>query len=81
MGQFNALLDNGGGALGSGCVVDTVGGVVGLVEGSVYGNVARASPQSDRSMPPSTGSITPVTKDDAGLSRKAAAAANSSGRP
>ena len=37
--------------------------------------------QSARSMPPSTGSITPVTKDDAGLSRKAAAAANSSGRP
>ena len=40
-----------------------------------------ASSRSDRSMPPSMGSITPVTKDDAGLSRKAAAAANSSGRP
>ena len=33
LGPFNALLDNGGGALGSGHVVDTVGGVVGLVEG------------------------------------------------
>ena len=32
-------------------------------------------------MPPSTGSIVPVTKDDAGLSRNAAAAANSSGSP
>ena len=37
--------------------------------------------QSERSIPPSTGSIVPVTKDDAGLSRNAAAAANSSGRP
>ncbi len=42
---------------------------------------ATTTPQSARSMPPSTGSITPVTKDEAGLSRKAAAAANSAGSP
>ena len=49
--------------------------------GSVGSKRAARARQSDRSMPPSTGSITPVTKDEAGLSRKAAAAANSSGRP
>jgi cytochrome oxidase assembly protein ShyY1 len=37
--------------------------------------------QRERSMPPSTGSITPVTKDAAGDSRKAAARPNSSGSP
>jgi cytochrome oxidase assembly protein ShyY1 len=37
--------------------------------------------QSARSIPPSTGSITPVTKDAAGDSRKAAARPNSSGSP
>ena len=37
--------------------------------------------QSARSMPPSTGSITPETNDDAGDSRKAAARPNSSGSP
>ena len=37
--------------------------------------------QRARSMPPSTGSITPVTKDAAGESRKAAARPNSSGSP
>ena len=37
--------------------------------------------QSARSMPPSTGSIAPVTKDAAGESRKAAARPNSSGSP
>ncbi|WP_193607003.1 SURF1 family cytochrome oxidase biogenesis protein [Nocardioides lijunqiniae] len=37
--------------------------------------------QSERSMPPSTGSITPETKDAAGESRKAAARPNSSGSP
>ena len=36
---------------------------------------------SERSMPPSTGSITPETNEAAGESRKAAAAPNSSGRP
>ena len=43
----------------------------------------RAPPtaQSARSIPPSTGSITPVTKDAAGDSRKAAARPNSSGSP
>ena len=37
--------------------------------------------QSARSIPPSTGSITPVTNDAAGESRKAAARPNSSGSP
>ena len=37
--------------------------------------------QSARSMPPSTGSITPVTNDAAGDSRNAATAPNSSGSP
>ncbi|HYH34210.1 MAG TPA: SURF1 family protein [Nocardioides sp.] len=37
--------------------------------------------QSARSMPPSTGSITPATKDAAGESRNAAARPNSSGSP
>ncbi|MGZ4438369.1 MAG: SURF1 family cytochrome oxidase biogenesis protein [Nocardioidaceae bacterium] len=41
----------------------------------------RKTAQSERSMPPSTGSITPVTNDAAGDSRKAAARPNSSGRP
>ncbi len=40
-----------------------------------------AQTQSERSMPPSTGSITPVTNEAAGESRNAAAAPNSSGRP
>lgn len=37
--------------------------------------------QSDRSMPPSTGTMAPVTKDEAGLSRNAATRPNSSGSP
>ena len=37
--------------------------------------------QNVRSMPPSTGSITPVTNDAAGESKKAAARPNSSGSP
>ena len=37
--------------------------------------------QSARSIPPSTGSIAPVTNDAAGESRKAAARPNSSGSP
>jgi hypothetical protein len=37
--------------------------------------------QRARSMPPSTGSMTPVTNPAAGDSRKAAARPNSSGRP
>lgn len=41
----------------------------------------RGGDQTVRSMPPSTGSITPVTNDEAGESRNAAAAPNSSGRP
>jgi cytochrome oxidase assembly protein ShyY1 len=41
----------------------------------------RRKRQSERSMPPSTGSITPVTNPAAGESRKAAARPNSSGRP
>jgi cytochrome oxidase assembly protein ShyY1 len=41
----------------------------------------RSRRQNVRSMPPSTGSITPVTKDAAGDSRKAAARPNSSGSP
>jgi cytochrome oxidase assembly protein ShyY1 len=40
-----------------------------------------ATSQSDRSIPPSTGSIAPVTKEAAGDSRKAAARPNSSGSP
>ena len=40
-----------------------------------------ADGQSARSMPPSTGSMTPVTNDAAGESRKAAARPNSSGSP
>lgn len=38
-------------------------------------------PQSERSMPPSTGSITPVMNEAAGDSRNAAARPNSSGSP
>ncbi len=41
----------------------------------------RSRGQSDRSAPPSTGSIAPVTNEDAGDSRKAAARPNSSGSP
>ena len=41
----------------------------------------RRKTQRERSMPPSTGSITPVTKPAAGDSRNAAARPNSSGRP
>ncbi len=41
----------------------------------------RRKAQRARSMPPSTGSMTPVTNADAGESRKAAARPNSSGRP
>ena len=41
----------------------------------------RKARQSERSIPPSTGSITPDTNEDAGDSRNAAAAPNSSGRP
>jgi cytochrome oxidase assembly protein ShyY1 len=40
-----------------------------------------ARAQSARSMPPSTGSITPETNEDAGDSRKAAARPNSAGSP
>jgi cytochrome oxidase assembly protein ShyY1 len=40
-----------------------------------------AAPQSARSMPPSTGTIAPVTNEADGESRKAATAPNSSGRP
>ena len=49
--------------------------------GTRSASVASGRRHRARSMPPSTGSITPVTKDEAGLSRKAAAAANSSGSP
>ena len=42
---------------------------------------AEAAAQSERSIPPSTGSITPDTNDAAGESRNAAARPNSSGRP
>jgi cytochrome oxidase assembly protein ShyY1 len=42
---------------------------------------ASGSDQTVRSMPPSTGTITPVTNDAAGLSRNAATRPNSSGRP
>ena len=45
------------------------------------GGRAQVGRQSARSMPPSTGSITPVTNDAAGESRKAAARPNSSGSP
>jgi cytochrome oxidase assembly protein ShyY1 len=41
----------------------------------------KARAQRERSMPPSTGSIAPVTNDDAGESKKAAARPNSSGSP
>ena len=41
----------------------------------------RAAAYRARTMPPSTGSIAPVTNDAAGESRNAAARANSSGRP
>jgi len=41
----------------------------------------RRKTQRERSMPPSTGSITPVTNPAAGDSRNAAARPNSSGRP
>ncbi len=42
---------------------------------------SRSRRQTVRSMPPSTGSIEPVTNDDAGESRNAAARPNSSGSP
>jgi cytochrome oxidase assembly protein ShyY1 len=42
---------------------------------------SRASAQRPRTMPPSTGSSTPVRKEAAGESRKAAARPNSSGSP
>jgi cytochrome oxidase assembly protein ShyY1 len=42
---------------------------------------ARERAQRERNIPPSTGSITPVTKEAAGESRKAAARPNSSGSP
>jgi cytochrome oxidase assembly protein ShyY1 len=42
---------------------------------------SRSRGQTVRSMPPSTGSMTPVTKEDAGESRNAAARPNSSGSP
>ena len=45
------------------------------------GRTAPAQAQSARSMPPSTGSITPDTNDAAGESRKAATRPNSSGSP
>jgi cytochrome oxidase assembly protein ShyY1 len=41
----------------------------------------RGARQSERSIPPSTGSITPVTNEAAGESRNAAARPNSSGSP
>ena len=41
----------------------------------------RSGRQTVRSIPPSTGSITPVTNEDAGESRNAAARPNSSGSP
>jgi cytochrome oxidase assembly protein ShyY1 len=44
-------------------------------------NVGPRKAQSVRSIPPSTGSMTPVTNDAAGDSRKAAARPNSSGSP
>jgi cytochrome oxidase assembly protein ShyY1 len=42
---------------------------------------ARRAAQSERSMPPSTGSIAPDTNEDAGDSRKVATRPNSSGSP
>jgi cytochrome oxidase assembly protein ShyY1 len=42
---------------------------------------AHRASQRERSMPPSTGSIAPETKDDAGESKKAATRPNSSGSP
>lgn len=45
------------------------------------GRDGEAPGQSERSMPPSTGTIAPETYDDAGDSRKAATRPNSSGRP
>jgi cytochrome oxidase assembly protein ShyY1 len=45
------------------------------------GGPPRGRRQNVRSMPPSTGSITPVTNDAAGESKKAAARPNSSGSP
>jgi len=42
---------------------------------------AGKAPQSARSMPPSTGTMAPVTKEEAGDSRKAATRPNSSGSP
>jgi cytochrome oxidase assembly protein ShyY1 len=47
----------------------------------VRNSTGSAAAQSERSAPPSTGSITPETYDAAGESRKAAARPNSSGRP
>ncbi len=41
----------------------------------------RKQPHRARSIPPSTGSMAPVTKDAAGDNRKAAARPNSSGSP
>jgi cytochrome oxidase assembly protein ShyY1 len=49
-------------------------------EGQVPGR-GRPSGQSARTMPPSTGTIAPVTNDEAGLSRNAATRPNSSGSP
>jgi cytochrome oxidase assembly protein ShyY1 len=45
------------------------------------GPATPAPGQSARTMPPSTGTIAPVTNDEAGLSRKAATRPNSSGSP
>ena len=42
---------------------------------------SRSGGQTVRSMPPSTGSMTPVMNEDAGESRNAAARPNSSGSP
>jgi len=46
-----------------------------------YDEWRKLGPQTPRSMPPSTGSITPVTNDDIGDNRNAAARPNSSGSP
>ncbi|WP_082600619.1 SURF1 family protein [Nocardioides sp. Soil777] len=66
-------------------VYDESRGGRGPVRGSrrqpAAGANAETGGQSERSMPPSTGSMTPVTKDAAGDSRKAAARPNSSGSP
>lgn len=48
---------------------------------AAYERELRGPAQSERSMPPSTGTIEPVTKDEAGESRKAATRPNSSGSP